>query len=340
MPIGCDENPLAKCLILPRLNPSSVTDVAKRLNGINFESEPPPKSSDPLLVFYHPTTLQKINSIRGYLKAKKDNNTFDWIDAWIEMVAVSRLTGHSKGFFSVYTLPPNQAVTLESQKKINAKLNQVPEPRDVPTLILKKSRSLLSDPLQGSVGSIRLSYADYNKNPLHGIVIADAAKTHHIPKESVSLVVTSPPFLDVVDYATDNWLRCWFTGIDLEQVTITVPSKLKDWREHMSCVFTNLYDALKGGGYIAFEVGDVRGGKVNLDETVVPCGVSSGLSPLAVLVNSHSFTKTSNCWGVVNNKQGTNTNRVVLFQKPPVTGISSSLQKFLDIDCLLHTRTL
>jgi len=30
---------------------------------------------------------------------------------WVRMVALGRLTGHSPGFFSVYTLPPNQAVT-------------------------------------------------------------------------------------------------------------------------------------------------------------------------------------------------------------------------------------
>jgi hypothetical protein len=35
------------------------------------------------------------------------------------MVAVNRLTGHSPGFFSVYTLPPNQAVSVKAQQKIN-----------------------------------------------------------------------------------------------------------------------------------------------------------------------------------------------------------------------------
>ena len=31
------------------------------------------------------------------------------------MVALNRLTGHSPGFFSVYTLPPNQATSVERQ---------------------------------------------------------------------------------------------------------------------------------------------------------------------------------------------------------------------------------
>jgi len=34
-----------------------------------------------------------------------------------------------------------------------------------------------------------------------------------------------------------------------------------------------------------------------------------------VIINSQSFTKTSNCWGVDNNKRGTNSNRIVVFRK-------------------------
>ncbi len=63
------------------------------------------------------------------------------MDDWICLLALNRLTGHSAGFFSVYTLPPNQAVSVKSQRKINADRNQVPPPRDVPALILKKTRS-------------------------------------------------------------------------------------------------------------------------------------------------------------------------------------------------------
>ena len=61
------------------------------------------------------------------------------------MVAVNRLTGHSPGFFSVYTLPPNQAASVDAQARINARRKQVPPRRDVRALIAAKTRSLLSD---------------------------------------------------------------------------------------------------------------------------------------------------------------------------------------------------
>jgi hypothetical protein len=36
---------------------------------------------------------------------------------------------------------------------------------------------------------------------------------------------------------------------------------------------------------------------------------------LGIVINEQIFTKTSNIWGVNNNNKGTNTNRIVIFQK-------------------------
>jgi hypothetical protein len=119
----------------------------------------------------------------------------------------------------------------------------------------------------------------------------------------------------VVDYAGDNWLRCWFIAVDPESVKLTVPKKLGDWQRAMTEVMHELHRVLQPGGHVAFEVGEVRGGKVKLEEAVLPCGVQAGLKPELILINDQKFTKTANCWGVDNNKKGTNTNRVVVFQK-------------------------
>jgi SAM-dependent methyltransferase len=142
-----------------------------------------------------------------------------------------------------------------------------------------------------------------------------AAQTPQIPDRSVSLVATSPPFLNVVDYATDNWLRCWFLGLDAQSVKLTVPRKLDAWQAAMTEVFRELHRVLKPGGHIAFEVGEIHAGKTRLEEAVLPCGVAAGLEPVLVLINDQQFTKTANCWGVDNMAKGTNTNRIVLFRR-------------------------
>jgi hypothetical protein len=72
---------------------------------------------------------------------------------------------------------------------------------------------------------------------------------------------------------------------------------------------------LKPNGWIAFEVGEVRGGKILLDEAIAPIGSEVGLRCHGIVINDQEFTKTSNCWGVKNNNRGTNSNRIVLFRK-------------------------
>ena len=145
-------------------------------------------------------------------------------------------------------------------------------------------------------------------------------------------MVTSPPFLDVVDYQTDNWLRCWFCGIEASAVPVTLARRVDDWKAFVASTLAELRRVLCPGGHVAFEVGEVKGGTLRLEDVVIPAGVSAGLEPVLVLVNAQVFTKTANCWGVANNQKGTNTNRVVVFRKrglrsprladPPSSGIA------------------
>jgi len=304
---GCDVNPLSGILVKPRLQPPLFEAVQQRLSHLDWTAS---EENRELLTFYHSETLREICALKAYLLRRREAGQLDAVDSWIRMVAVNRLTGHSPGFFSVYTLPPNQAVSVAAQLKINTERNQIPPRRSVPKLILAKSRSLLVDCDEATRRTLE-TVVDHNR-----LVIAEAATTPEIESASVDLVVTSPPFLDVVDYAADNWLRCWFCGIDTTDVKLTVPKRIEEWRAAMTKVFAELNRVLKAGGHVAFEVGEVRGGRVRLEEHVIPCGIHAGLLPILVLINSQEFTKTANCWGVNNNTKGTNTNRIVVFQKP------------------------
>lgn len=307
IPMGCDINPLSAILTLPRLNPPLFASVSERLSEIKLDTSD--EFPEELLVFYHPDTLRQICSLKEYLIKKNEDGTLDEIDRWIRLVAINRLTGHSVGFFSVYTLPPNQAVSVESQKKINGKRNQMPPLRDVKKCILKKSRSLLKD----CDDQTRATLNSIAKKAV--LLTQSAGAVPEIPSSSISLAVTSPPFLDVVNYAQDNWLRCWFCGIDPKLVPITILKKIEAWQDAISEVFIELERILKPGGHLAFEVGEVRHGKVKLEEAVIPCGLKAGLVPFSVLINDQKFTKTANVWGVNNGQKGTNTNRIVIFRK-------------------------
>jgi DNA modification methylase len=307
--IANDINPLSTIFSKSRLFIPRYYEVEERLNKLKFRKGL--QADIDLSMFYHPDTESEIVSLRNYLIKRKRIGKEDFIDSWIRMVATNRLTGHSKNFFSVYTLPPNQAVTQERQEKINNQRKQKPGYKDVKYIILKKTRDLTSGLNKKFITQLKTTGLKAR------FLNDDARATPEITSNSVNLTVTSPPFLNIVNYSEDNWLRCWFNNIDANEVAqnITIAKKLEDWEKAMGEVFQELYRITKRGGHVAFEVGEVRSGKVKLDEHIVPLGLKAGFECLGVVINLQKFTKTANIWGISNNAVGTNTNRIVVFRK-------------------------
>ncbi len=321
VPYGNDVNPLSRVLLEPRLDPPTSAEVAARLADYAAEGifdgaatqlgcqRPLGGEVDDseLEVFYHPDTLRGLQALRRrFAQAPLDR-----VDAWLRMVATNRLSGHSPGFFSVRTMPPNQAVSVESQRKLNAKHGLVPPKRDVSALLVRKSRSLL----RGLDAATRQRLA--SQRATARLSTDDARRMQAFADSSVQLVVTSPPFVDVVDYAGDNWLRCWFNGIDAASTSqsITTPRKADAWQDFVAAVMLELKRVLLPGGWIVFEVGEVRKGTLKLEDLVVPAARAAGLEVVALAVHKQDFTKTANCWGVANNTKGTNTQRLVILRK-------------------------
>ncbi|MFI5172700.1 MAG: DNA methyltransferase [Chitinophagales bacterium] len=307
--IANDVNPISTFLTRGRLFIPDTNKLEDRLDEILANATV--RGKHQLQMFYHKNTFDEILKIRTWLINRKKENEEDKTDQWIRMVATNRLTGHSPGFFSVYTLPPNQALSRKRQLLINKHRDQKPTYRNTKELILRKTASLIKNISSAELKNLNAA-ADSAL-----FINCDAGHTPEIKNNSVQLTVTSPPFLDVVHYSADNWLRCWFNNIDEREIEkkITMSKTIDGWIIIMQNVFNELYRITKPGGIVAFETGEVRKGKIKLEEYVLPMGINSGFKCRHILINSHSFTKTANIWGISNNVAGTNSNRIVLFQK-------------------------
>ena len=118
----------------------------------------------------------------------------------------------------------------------------------------------------------------------------------------------------MVNYQTDNHVRAWFAGVDIDAQPIATPSSTEDWQRFTGDVLLELCRVVKPGGVICYEVGEVRNATIKLEDVVFAAIRDTDLPVeiIGVLVNQQEFSKTSNVWGVTNNQKGTNTNRVVM----------------------------
>lgn len=304
-----DLSPISYFIATARKYIPTYEEFLKRLKKINFKKRRKEISSEDkerFYPFYHPDTFVEILNLREeYL-----NNKEDPVLRYITFIALSRLYGHSDGFFSVYSFP-QFSVLPNIQKKNNLKKNLKPVYKEIQSRILKKYLQDHKDPLP----------ENYRIAVWNEYYQFDTTKMYLLPSGSVDLIITSPPFLDKVDYKKDNWLRAWFLDLEeeLNSLQFGIYRNLEEWEEFIYKSLKEMVRVLKKSGRIVIEVGEVnyKGKIVFLDEVVINLihKYFSNVYIDEVYINNQNFTKLSNCWNITNNKKGTNSNRCVVLKK-------------------------
>lgn len=313
VPWSSDINPLSNRIVRAKLCPARLDEVVLALNDVDFRRPVTLTGYRELFQpFYHPDTYRELINLKQTIKRNQNR-----VLQFIELIALSRLHGHSPGFFSVYSFP-QISVPPESQRSINAKRHQEPDYRAVAPRIIRKAAQALRDGFT----------SQYNEVVSRGRVeTADARRLTWAPEQSVDLIVTSPPFLDKVDYLTDNWLEMWFSDIRPESCAdnLVMSHSLADWAMFIEDVMAEMLRVLKPGKLAVIEVGEVEtsAGTIYLDEIVAEIAEhlrigERRLRVEEVLINQQEFTKLANCFNVENNRKGTNTNRMVVLRASSV----------------------
>jgi len=98
-----------------------------------------------------------------------------------------------------------------------------------------------------------------------GIVVKANARTLSKVEElkpfhkKVSLILTSPPYLGIVNYAKQNWIRGWFMNENSAEVSATLDDdlNLQEWIQFSKDIAEQLKTFLKKDGVAVFVIGDV-----------------------------------------------------------------------------------
>ena len=113
-------------------------------------------------------------------------------------------------------------------------------------------------------------------------VLQKSALKEYVRDTLVDSVITSPPYMDALDYCRDNRLRLWFLGVpDYKAVRETEMRKIGRFRADMYKSLQIIARVLKPGGACVMVLGDVTRTRKRYDVPQMICEiVSSGLKDL------------------------------------------------------------
>lgn len=307
-----DISPVSVFISSSRKSIPPIERIAARLESLDLArlGRPwTPEEKDRFSPFFHERTFRELIGLRSIWMDERHDDELNYI----MLTALTRLHGHSDGFFSAYSFP-QISIPPEAQKRNNEKRGVMPGYRNVAERILKKARRDLSRPIPDAFHT-----ASRSNRYLRG----DARTLKGVRVNSVDLIVTSPPFLDKVDYAKDNWMRAWFIGVEEEvrSLSMAVFSDPEEWLAFMKGAILEMGRVLRVGGRAVIEVGEVEYGNriLYLEEllaSLFPLRLRTGtLRVEELFLHTQEFTKLANCWDVKNNEKGTNTNRCLVIRK-------------------------
>ena len=110
----------------------------------------------------------------------------------------------------------------------------------------------------------------YEKNlnckRLGKVFFHDANKTipnEQIPDNSIDLVITSPPYLNITNYAVNNWLKLWLLGYERKELRQKIPLsdnlKGEEYKIFITNFLNKIFSKLKPNAHLCLVVGDVHG---------------------------------------------------------------------------------
>lgn len=257
-----DLSPLAYVLSSAKANPPTWCQVTSAVADLRKGYRPPqddPDVSPDIRMLYHPNTLKQICYIRDHLLGE---SMLDWAPE--KRMIAGALAGimhgaHRRDGSSQYlsiSMPNTFSMSPRYVEKFIREKGLLPPDQDVFERIQDKVARLYLDATDGPAGA---TFAEDATALL---------STGRIEPSSVDLLVTSPPYLRVVNYGTANWIRLWLLGVDdvgrergagrrqLDGV-LDHGHNFEAYKEFMKRLLIGVERCLKPNGVAAIVIGDV-----------------------------------------------------------------------------------
>lgn len=320
--VGLDLNPLAALLTTVKVDPPSPEEALDRLDVIEANYRPsavddraPPEIK---LLFEETTTLPQLL----HLKAVLDAN--DRVDRFLLASLVGILHGHhtrdvvssrclSVSMPNTFSMSPGYLARYISQNNLARPAFNT----------FEKLRARL-----------RFEFAEGTPSVRGRALRVDARElASHIAPRSVKLVVTSPPYLNVVRYGKFNWIRLWLLGESVSDVDASLRVEATDrrlalsdrlrlgaWCGFLRRVLDGCAQVLRDDGVCVITIGDVVNKEHGAHELALEAweAVRDSLpfSLAGVVVGDVSeVAKVSKIWGETSKGRATRVERALVLRK-------------------------
>lgn len=257
-----DLNPIALALSEAKSKNFTKQEILNRIDELQQGYDPalflPEAMAQPdeIHLIFHPRTLAQLCYLRR--KFKKSNLPVDkyLIGCILGIMHGGERKDGTSGYLSIsmpntFSMSPEYVRRFVQTKQLNREF------RDVFTIVKEKTERLF-DKHTITETSGEVFKADVKT------LTSNEELTKYVGK--VNLIVTSPPYLGIVNYAKQNWIRSWFLNKDANEVSLELDDDLNltEWLSFASKFIRELKKMLKKDGVAVFVIGDVAKSKTSV----------------------------------------------------------------------------
>ncbi|MEX0978829.1 MAG: DNA methyltransferase [Pirellulales bacterium] len=245
--IGGDVAPDAVIVSRAKCSNLRLEEIVNYIEGLKYGGAEVRDVSDNIRTFFHPETLKQIIAVRKRLLNDMNKGEKREVAIFVSALMLGILHGHSRTSLS---LPCNQCFAMSPAyvKRYVADHGLKKPKRDVKKCLLERVLEF------------------YPKSKLVGATEVHEASVLRCPryigrnKGKVSLVLTSPPYLNRQTYTKDSWLRLWFLGRDSKEVACSSAESgsIRVFLAFLEQALGACLQVIRKGGRVALVCGEAK----------------------------------------------------------------------------------